>query len=335
MTFIWPVMLFLLVLIPLLIALYLRLQQRRKRISADFGRMGWAQTGAGRDPGVRRHVPPALSLAGLTILIVALARPQALVSVPRVEGTVILAFDVSGSMSADDMEPTRMEAAKAAALDFVERQSVGVLIGVVSFSEGGFSIQPPTSNQDEITTAINRLTPQRGTSLGYGIYTALNAIAMSRGAELIPTPGEGQEDEPQPPLFSDDVGDSAVIVLLTDGENTAPPDPYEAAGIAAEVGVRIYPIGIGSDAGTVLEVNGFTVHTRLDEGMLEQIADITNGAYFNATSQEDLQAIYDNLDSELVIKPEKAEVTSIFASASILILLAGGVLSLVWFGRLT
>ena len=336
MTFQWPVMLFLLVLVPVLIGLYLRLQQRRKRISADFGRMGWVQSGAGRDPGFRRHLPPALSLAGLTILIVALARPQALVSVPRIEGTVILAFDVSGSMAADDMEPTRMEAAKAAALDFVERQSAGVMIGVVSFSEGGFSIQPPTNNQDEITMAINRLTPQRGTSLGHGIFTALNAIAMSRGAEPIPTPGEAQEGAAEPPaLFSDDVGDSAVIVLLTDGENTAPPDPYAAAGIAAEVGVRIYPIGIGSAAGTILEVNGFTVHTRLDEAMLEQIADITNGTYFNAASQDDLQAIYDNLDSELVIKAEKAEVTSIFASASILILLVGGVLSLVWFGRIT
>ena len=131
---------------------------------------------------MRRHIPPALFLAGLTILIVALARPQTVVSLPRVEGTVILAFDVSGSMAADDMKPTRMEAAKAAARDFVQRQPPSVQIGVVAFSDNGFSVQVPTNDQDAILAAINRLTPQRGTSLANGIRASLNAIAVgSRG----------------------------------------------------------------------------------------------------------------------------------------------------------
>src|SRR5919199_6666366 len=177
MSFIWPQMLALLVLLPLFVGLYLRLQQRRRRLVASYGSLGLVQAAAGRGLGARRHVPPALFLAGLTILIVALARPQAVVSLPREEGTVILAFDVSGSMAADDLKPTRMEAAKAAAREFVQRQPRTVQIGVLAFSDSGFTVQVPTNDQEAILAAINRLTPQSGTSLGQGILDSLNTIA--------------------------------------------------------------------------------------------------------------------------------------------------------------
>lgn len=333
MSFIWPAMLVLLLLVPLGAGLYVMLQRRRRQLVARYGSLGLVQAAAGRQLGARRHIPPALFLTGLTVLLVALARPQTLVSLPRAEGTVILAFDVSGSMAADDLKPTRMEAAKAAARDFVERQPRTVQIGVVAFSDNGFAVQVPTNDRDAVLAAINRLTPQNGTSLGQGILASLNVIAAGNGqaprlySNLAPTA------IPTPPPVPKGSDTSNVIVLLTDGENNESPDPREAAQTAADRGVRIYTVGIGSAAGTTLHVNGFTVHTQLDEAALEQIAQLTEGAYYNADNQQDLQTIYDNLDLQLVVKPEKTEVTALFAGAGILALLIGGVLSMLWFSH--
>jgi Ca-activated chloride channel homolog len=329
MSFIWPAMLVFLLLIPLSVVLYVRLQRRRGQLAASYGSLGLVRETARRQLGARRHIAPALFLAGLTILAIALARPQALVSLPRQEGTVVLAFDVSGSMAADDLKPTRMEAAKAVARDFVQRQPPSVQIGVVAFSDSGFAVQAPTNDQEAILAAINRLAPERGTSLGQGMLAALNAIAMGSGQ----SPRLYSNFTPTPTPVPKGTYTSAVIVLLTDGENNVSPDPLAAAQAAADRGVRIYTVGIGSAAGTPLHVNGFTVHTALDEATLQQIAQLTEGAYYNAENQQDLRTIYENLDLELVIKPEKTEVTALFAAAAILLLLIGGACSLVWFGR--
>jgi hypothetical protein len=219
MSFIWPTMLLLLLLIPLCVGLYVMLQQRRRRLAASYGALGLVQEATGRPLGWRRHIPPALFLAGLVLLMFALARPQAVVNLPRIEGTIILAFDVSGSMAADDLKPTRMEAAKAAAWDFVQRQPSSVQIGVVAFSDGGFAVQAPTNDQEAILATINRLTPQRGTSLGQGILASLNTIAA--GAEQAPPLDSNLT--PTPPATPTPVPygtyTPAVIVLLTDGEN--------------------------------------------------------------------------------------------------------------------
>jgi Ca-activated chloride channel family protein len=240
-------------------------------------------------------------------------------------------------MAADDLQPTRMEAAKAAAVEFVKRQPSTVQIGVVAFSDGGFTVQPPTNDQEKILASINRLVPQRGTSVGRGILASLETIAAGKGeitqGEELNSTGD-PSPAPTPTPVPEGSYTSAVIVLLTDGENNASPDPLAAALTAADRGVRIYTVGIGSAAGTILEVNGFTVHTQLDEAALQQIAQLTDGAYFNAQNEEDLRKIYDDLTPQLVIKPEKMEVTSILAGASILILLIGGTFSLLWFSRL-
>jgi Ca-activated chloride channel family protein len=335
MSFIWPAMLVLLLLIPLFVVLYIMLQRRRRRFVASYGNLGLVQEAAGRRLGIRRHIPPALFLLSLTILIVALARPQTVVSLPRIEGTVILAFDVSGSMAADDLKPTRMEAAKAAARDFVQRQPLTVQIGVVAFSDSGLAVQVPANDQDAILAAINRLTPTRGTSLANGILISLNTIAVAEAGQvthfysnLTPTPA------PTPTPVPKGTYTSGVIVMLTDGENTVSPDPLAAAQTAADRGVRIFTVGIGSAAGTTLHVNGFTVHTQLDEAMLQHISQLTDGVYYNAENEEDLRTIYDNLNPQLVIKPEKTEVTSILAGASLLVFLIGGAFSLRWFSRL-
>jgi len=335
MKFIWPSMLLLLLLIPVLIVFYLRLDARRQRASALFKTMGIAPS-TGQLRSSRRHIPAALSLLALTVLIVAVARPEMIVSLPRAEGTVILAFDVSGSMAADDMEPTRMEASKAAARAFVEHQPDTVEIGVVSFSEGGITVQIPTNDKNEVLAAIERLSPQTGTSLGNGILAALNVIAISKNPPQEPlelsdfTPMPTATPTPVPP----GTYTSAAVVLLTDGENTSQPDPLVAAQAAADRGIRVYTVGIGSAEGANLEIDGFMVHTALDEATLKQIAQITNGEYYNAQSADELKAIYDNLRPELVIEPEKMEITSILAGASILILLISSALSFVWFNRL-
>ncbi len=320
-------MLFSLLLVPLSIGLYLRLLRRRRQAAADLGPLGMVQNRSGRELGQRRHIPPLLFLFGLTLLLIGLARPETIVTLPRVEGTVILAFDVSDSMTADDLEPTRIEAAKAAARVFIENQPRTIKIGVVAFSNGGLVVQPPTDDQAAVLAAIERLSPQGGTSLGQGIFTSLNAIA----GKAITIDEALLEDSSQPVQIED--YSSAVAVLLTDGENTEPPEPLEIAQLAAEAGVRIYPVGIGSAEGAVLEIEGFSILSQLDEATLQEIASLTNGFYYHAEDVESLQEIYENIDLQLTIKGEKTEVTSIVAGISLLFFLAGGALSLLWFGR--
>ena len=333
MSFIWPALLGLLLLIPICIGLYLWLQRQRRKLVARYGSFGLMQTSAGQRLGRRQHIPPAFFLLGLTILLTALARPQATISLPKAEGTVILAFDVSGSMAATDLQPTRMEAAKAAARAFVDRQPIGVRIGVVAFSDSGLLIQAPTYQQADVLAAIGRIAPQRGTSLGQGVLAALNVIAGETEQPRLRYSNLPATATPTPAPTAQGRYGSSVIVLITDGENTAPPDPQTAAQLAAERGVRIHTVGIGSAAGTTLSVNGFNIYTQLDEATLQQIAQITTGDYYNAQSSQDLQAIYESLDLQLVIRPEKLEITALFAGIGMLALLVGGICSLIWFGR--
>jgi Ca-activated chloride channel family protein len=334
MTFIWPLMLLSLLVLPVLVALYIGTLRRRRRLVASYGSLGLVREAAGKRFARRRHVPPAIFLVGLALLGVALARPQAVVSLPRVEGIVILAFDVSGSMAADDLRPTRMEAAKAAARAFVERQPESVRIGIVAFSDNGLSVQVPTNDKAEVEAAINRLAPSRGTSLANGILASLNAITLAETGEpprlysnLTPTVS------PTPVPVPKGSHTSAMIVLLTDGDNTSPPDPAAAVQLATDRGVRIHTVGIGSAAGATLQVEGFSVFTQLDEAGLKQIAERTGGSYSNATDEQSLQAIYDSLDSRLVVRPQTMEVTSLVSGAGLLVLLIGGACSLLWFGR--
>ena len=335
MSFLWPAMLFSLLFIPLFIGIYLRNQQRRRQIAANFGGLGNAQ-GTGRHlSGSRRHLPAVFFLVGLGVLMLAMARPQATVSLPKLAGTLILAFDVSGSMAAEDMEPTRMEAAKAAVIDFIQQQPLSVQTGVVAFSDNGFSVQAPTNDKEAILAAINRLAPTRGTSLAKGILISLNSIAAagttgdtSYYSNLTPAP------TPTPTPMPQGTYSPAVIVLLSDGENNENPDPLEAAQVAADRGVRIFTVGIGSPIGATLDIDGFKVHTQLNEAMLKEISRLTDGTYFNAESEEELLEIYNDIHTQLLVQPEETEITSIFAGAGVLFLLIGSAFSLAWFNRL-
>jgi Ca-activated chloride channel homolog len=339
MTFLWPGMLWLLLLAPLLVLAYQRAQARRRQLAARYGSLGLAG-GARGIPAWRRHLPPALFLLALVVLIVSLARPQAQVSLPRLEGTVILAFDVSRSMAATDMEPTRMEAARTAALNFVESQPATVRIGVVAFSNSGLEVQVPTDDQQAIRDALERLEPQRGTSLGHGILAALAALAADADGDFsddtAASSGGPGGDAGQPEAFvvpNVTNPESTAVILFSDGENNEAPNPIDAAVAARGQGVRVYTVGLGSPQGTTLDLDGFNVHTQLDETTLQQIAQLTGASYYRAADQAALSAVYDDVAAQLVVRAQQMEVTALFAGAGILVLLLGGALSLLWFGR--
>ncbi len=334
MSFIWSSLLYLLLIVPLLLWLYFRAQKMRRGFAARYGSMGVVNDAAQKSVGGRRHIPAFIFLIAITVLIMSVARPQAEVSLPKLEGTVILTFDVSGSMAADDLKPTRMEAAKAAATEFVNKQPSNVLIGVVAFSDGGISIQAPTNDKTQTLATIYRLVPRRGTSLGNGILVSLNTIVVSAGdPPFLNATNPSALSTPEPDSALQGWYPSAVIVLLSDGENNQNPDPAAAADLAADLGVRIYTIGIGSTQGATLEVDGFTVFSQLDEGLLQSVSENTGGQYYKAADEADLARIYRDLEPKLSLKTEDIEVTSLFAGAGILLFLVAGALSLLWFGR--
>jgi Ca-activated chloride channel family protein len=228
-----------------------------------------------------------------------------------------------------------MDAAKAAAKDFVEKQPSSVVIGVVAFSDSGISVQAPTNDQATVLAAIDRLTPQKGTSLGQGIQASLAAIALAEaGTPAFYYSNASPSPTPSPTPVPAGYHAPAVIVLLSDGENNENPDPATVAQAAADQGIRIDTVGIGTPGGTTLDLNGFKVHTQLDEAELQGISQVTDGTYYAAASTADLVSVYDNLDTKLIVKPEDIELTGVVAGASLLVLLVGGVASLLWLGRL-
>jgi len=332
MSFMWPVMLAGVLIVPFLIAFRILQLRRARQRAASFGGFGAATSSGGARSSGRQ---PAwfLLLCGLSLLTVAMARPEATVRLPRLGGTVILAFDVSGSMAADDFQPTRLDAAKKAAQGFVNRQPLGVQIGVVAFSDSGFAVQAPTDDRDAILAAISRLSPQRGTSLANGILISLNTIAASQNPATNFYSNSTPEPTPSPTPLPPGQYTSAAIVLLSDGENNERPDPLSAAKAASDRGVRIYTVGIGSAAGSLLHLEGLTIRSRLDEPTLKQLASLTGGTYFNAPTESDLMQIYNNLKPELSIKPEQTEITALVAGAGTIFLLAAALSSVLVTGR--
>jgi Ca-activated chloride channel homolog len=343
-SFNWPIMLAALLLVPLLAAMYVSLQARRRRVLAAYGDLSLTQMGgesarSGVRPSVRRHLPAILTLAALALLILAMARPHATVTLPVMQGTVVLAFDVSGSMVATDVEPTRLDVAKKVASELVRRQPAGVQIGVVTFSTAGFSAQAPTSDQAEALAAIDRLKVQTGTSIATGIESALKAIDLASGRTGALTPdeplslSEPRPGDPTPEPLPPGSDRDAAIVLLTDGENTQNPGPMDAAQAAADKGIRIHAIGVGTTDGATLDLEGFSVRSRLDEETLRGITELTGGRYISAEQTDELESVYSNLAPALVMKEQSTEVTALFAGVGMLILVLGGSLSLFWLGR--
>ncbi|MBI4785680.1 MAG: VWA domain-containing protein [Chloroflexi bacterium] len=358
MDFQWPFMLWVLLLVPVLILAYIWAQRRRQRYAVRYASLSLVKEALGKGPGFRRHIPPLLFLFGLTAMMLALTRPIAVIRVPSEEGVILLAMDTSGSMQANDVQPNRMEAAKAAARIFVERQPQSVRIGVVSFSDNAFVVQSPTTDQDSVIAAVNRLYPQRGTAIGRGLQASLSAIfdvpdnddpaaalrgpsgqfgpggQLGPGGQFGANPSSAPTPEPSPTPLPKGVFVPAVVILLTDGENNQGPEPGEIAQQLADRGVRVYTVGIGSSEGSVLQIQGRSIRTRLDEDLLKQVAETANGAYYNATNEKELENIYANLGTKLVLRTERTEVTALLTGIAALFSIIGGALSLLWFNRL-
>ena len=339
MSFLWIDMLWLLLLVPVLIVAYILIQRRRKKYALRYSSLSLVKEAMAHGPGMRRHIPPIVFLISLTTMMVALARPAATVMLPSQQGTVILTIDVSGSMRADDLKPSRLEAAKSAARTFVEKQPRNVRIGVVSFSDNAAIVQAPTTDREAVAAAINRLTFQRRTAIGSGILTSLNAIFEEPGAKPTPPPRDsmalGEQPTPTgPPAVPAGSYKSAIIVLLSDGMSNTGPRPLDACEQAENRGVRVYTVGIGSPEGAVLRMDGFSMRVRLDEETLKRIAEKTDGNYFKAESETNLSDIYENLSTNLVLKTEQTELTAWFTGAAAVLLLIAGMLSLLWFNRM-
>jgi len=344
MTFIWPTALLLLVVVAGLAVLYVLAQRRRNRYALRYANLSLVREAIGKGPGWRRHVPPVLFIVALAFMAIAVARPQAVVAVPSQEGTVILAIDVSGSMLAEDMKPNRMEAAKAAARAFVDKQSESVKIGVVSFSGDASIVQSPTTDKTLVIAAINRLRPQRATAIGRAILVSLDAIAEDQGSEAdLPSSilQQGQPGAPAAPPPSATIPpylqgqhSSASIVLMSDGQNNQFPPPLDVIDQAVSRGVRVYTIGLGSAAGAVVRLQGRAVRTALDETTLKKIAEATDAQYFNANTEADLRTVYENLTTQLVVRNEKTELTAYATLAAAILAVFAGAFSLLWFNRL-
>ncbi len=323
-----PWMLLSLAVVPLLVVAYVGLVRRRSRRSERLAAEGLVSTTPSRR-GLRwrRHVPFALFATALALVCFGLARPTMSLAVPQREGTVILAFDVSNSMRADDLEPTRLAAAKKAAIAFAEQQPRTIRIGIVAFGDSALTVLRPTNEKEEVVAAIRRLSAGGGTSLGQGLFTSLSTIA-GKPLQLDESALEDEGSEIDIGFFG-----SSAIVLLSDGENTSRPDPLALAEVASTAGVAVHTIGIGTPEGTVVEIDGFSVATALDEALLTEIADVTDGTYNAAADAATLERVYESVDLELTSVERRREVTALFAASGGLVLALGALLSIAWFGR--
>ena len=284
-------------------------------------------TTPGRGARRRRHIPFALFATGIALVVFGLARPTVNLPIPEREGTVILAFDVSNSMRAKDIEPTRIEAAKVAARAFVEKQPPSIKIGVVAFGDSAVTVLKPSNVKDDVIAAINRLSVSGGTSLGQGLFTSLSTIA-GKPLKIDDAALDSDAGSVKIGFFG-----SSAIVLLSDGENTTRPDPLALAEVASTAGVRVHAIGVGTEQGTVVQVDGFNVATSLDAAMLQKIADTTDGTYDQATDAAALTGVYKSIDLQFKTVKKPREVTALFSALGGLLLVLGSALSIFWLGR--
>jgi len=345
MNFLWPRMLWLLLALPALVLLYLWIQRRRKKGALRYANLALVKEALGAGQRVRRHVPPLLFLCAMALILVAVARPTTVLTLPSQHDTVVLAMDVSRSMLAEDVQPSRIVAAQAAARAFIAEQPHETRIAIVAFAGTASVVQPPTNSREDLLAAIDRFQLQRATAIGNAIVVSLatifpeakidiaavNSVRRGGGVPLEANPAPNAPAfKPVPPGSYR----SAVVILLTDGQATTGIDPIEAAKMAAARGVRVYTVGIGTKEGEILHTEGWSMRVRLDEESLKTIADITRGEYFYAGTAVDLKKVYETLNTKLVLETRQTEVTALFAAlAAVFAVLAGG-LSMLWFNRI-
>jgi Ca-activated chloride channel homolog len=348
MSFLWAGSLSLLILIPLLIGLYVWLLRRRNRFAVRYSSLSLVREAAAHQSRWRRHLPFAFFLLALTSLVFALGRPVATVSLPLNKATVILAMDVSRSMCSNDIPPNRLEAAKDAAQNFVENRMAGRQIGIVAFAGFAELIQPPTTDVQLLENAIESLTPARRTAIGSAILRSIDAISEVDN-QISPSDISNSPDPSQTPAAADYV--PHIIVLLTDGASNAGPFPLTAAAQAVERGIRIYTIGYGTtNSNSVMDCgdpfpedpfgggggfgpnfgSGGGFRRDIDETTLRQIADLTGGEYYAATSAGELQNVLENLPTYLVITTETIEISAFFTAIAALMAILAMAFSILW-----
>ncbi len=345
MTFLWPEMLWLVLAVPALVAGYFYLLRRKQETAVRYASLSMIKQAIGAGQKFRRHIPPLLFLIALIVMIVAVARPAAIVTLPSQYGTIILAMDVSGSMRATDVQPSRLAAAQAAAKAFVAEQPSNVRIGVVSFAATASVVQAPTQNRDDIVAAIDRFQLQRGTAIGSGIIVSLATLFPDAGIDVssiiygprefrgVPIEQAGKAEKPFQPVAPGSYT-SAAIILLSDGQRTTGPDSIEAARMAADRGVRIFTVGFGTKSGEIMGFGGWSMRVRLDEDTLKTIARMTRGEYFYAGSATDLKKVYQVLNSKFLLEKKATEISGLFAGAAALVAVVSALLSLLWFHRI-
>jgi len=341
MTLLWPEALWCLLLLPALVLLYLMLLARRKKNSVRLASVAIVRQALGSGPGWRRHVPPLLLLLAVAVLLLAAARPVLKLKLPSRDQTIILAMDVSGSMRATDVKPNRMVAAQEAAKAFVAGLPRNVRIGVVSFAGTAAVVQAPTLSREDVVASIDRFQMQRATAIGSGLILSLATLFPDEGIDLsqitgaraMPAaPGEKKEKKPFVPVEPGSYS-SAAVILLTDGQRTTGPDPLEAAKMAAERGVKVFTVGIGTKAGETIGFEGWSMRVKLDEETLKTISNVTRANYFYAGTAEDLKQVYEGLSSRIVVETKETEISALLAVAGALLVLLASGLSVWWFGR--
>lgn len=349
MSFLWPQYLWLLLALPLLVLAYLWLLRRRKRLVLQFADLGLVRQALGARAHWRRHLPPALLLASVALALLAAARPLAVVTLPSDHATIMLVMDVSLSMRANDIKPNRLVAAQEAAKAFLKELPRAIKVGIVTFAGTAQLVQPPTLNREDLVAAIDRFQMQRGTAIGTGIVVALAELFPDDGidvAELTYGTGKGPRsrgiDEPakaKPKKEFVPVApgsyESAVMIMLTDGRRTTGIETQEAARMAANRGVRVYSVGLGTVEGVETDMGGgWSMYLRLDEPSLKAVAQITQAEYFIARNADALKTVYEKLGTRLQIDRKETEISGLLALAAALLALTAAGLSLRWFHRI-
>jgi len=346
MHFLWPHLLWLLLALPLLAGLYVWLLLRRRQFALRYASLSIVREALGNGPGWRRHIPPALMALALAAMLVAAARPIAVVSLPSRQQTIILAMDVSGSMRATDVQPNRLVASQNAAKAFLAELPRQVKVGIVAFAGSAQVAQQPTVNREDLVTAIDRFQLQRATATGNAIVISLATLFPDAGIDLeqLDTGGLGPASRPlaaggaearktAPPVEPGSYN-SAAIIMLTDGQRTTGVDPLDAAKMAADRGVRVYTVGIGTVEGETIGFEGWSMHVRLDEDTLKAIARRTAADYFYAGTAADLNKVYQTLGSRLTVEKKETEMSGLAALVAAALATLASVLSMLWFNRL-
>ena len=352
MNFLAPTMLLGLLLVPVGIGFYLWAQRRRSRYAVRFTNVALLANLAPRRPSWRRHLPPVLYLGAIAALLIGLARPTMVVATPREDATVILAMDVSGSMRATDVSPTRLDAARASALAFLDQLPAQVRVGIVAFASQPVTLVSPTTDRGQLRAALDGLTARDGTAMGDALMQVLDiaqkiqtAAPETPDTTTTPAPTPAASAAPGasavPKVPTDQPSNEPVVaaILLSDGANSVgKTEPLEAADRAARMGVPIYTIALGTPNGTVQVEDNFgqTVDLQVppDTQTLKQIASTTGGVAFDAPTAKDLATVYENLKSRIGYTQETQEVTVALVAAGLVLVLVGAGLSAVWFGRL-